>query len=83
MRVGALIQDGEADWTAPFAFTGGAAYVRRRKAPEWQGIAMLFIDFHTAVVRDGIDPQVAHTAFLAIDEYRQKIAPDIKGADLG
>jgi hypothetical protein len=38
-------------------------------------IARLFIDFQTLVVRDGIDPQVAHRAFLAIDEYRFRIAP--------
>jgi hypothetical protein len=41
---------------------------------------MLFIQFHTAVIRDGIDPQRAHKAFLAIDEYRQRISPDIQGA---
>ena len=35
----------------------------------------------TCVVRDGIDPQVAHRAFLAIDEYRFRIAPDTEGAE--
>jgi hypothetical protein len=44
-------------------------------------IARLFIDFQTLVVRDGIDPQVAHRAFLAIDEYRFRIAPDTEGAE--
>ncbi|MCJ2142971.1 hypothetical protein [Methylobacterium sp. E-066] len=43
-------------------------------------IARLFIDFQTIVVRDGIDPQTAHRAFLAIDEYRFRIAPDTEGA---
>lgn len=55
------------------------------KAPEGSGaygaLAMLFINFNTLVVRDGIDPQVAHEAFLAIDEYRKHIAPDIQGAE--
>jgi hypothetical protein len=32
-------------------------------------------------VRDGIDPQAAHRAFLAIDEYRFRIAPDTEGAE--
>lgn len=41
---------------------------------------MLFVDFHTIVVRDGIDPSVAHEAFLAIDEYTMTISPDIPGA---
>ena len=44
-------------------------------------VARLFIDFQTLVVRDGIDPQVAHRAFLAIDEYRFRIAPDTDGAE--
>jgi hypothetical protein len=41
----------------------------------------MFITFNTIVVRDGIDPQVAHRAFLEIDEYRQRISPDMDGAD--
>lgn len=40
----------------------------------------LMVNFHTLVVRDGINPQVAHQAFLAIDEYRAMISPDIPGA---
>ena len=32
------------------------------------------------VLHDGIDPKVAHKAFLAIDEFRMNIAPDIEGA---
>lgn len=44
-------------------------------------IARLFIEFQTLVVRDGIDPQAAHRAFLAIDEYRYRIAPDTDGAE--
>jgi len=32
------------------------------------------------VVGDGVDPQVAHAAFLAIDEYAEHISPDIPGA---
>jgi len=44
-------------------------------------IARLFIDFQTIVVRDGLDPQVVHRAFLAIDEYRFRIAPDTEGAE--
>ncbi len=41
---------------------------------------MMFIDFHTLIVRDGIDPQAAHREFLKIDEYRRRISPDIDGA---
>jgi hypothetical protein len=31
------------------------------------------------VARDGIAPEVAHKAFLAIDEYAERISPDIPG----
>jgi hypothetical protein len=41
----------------------------------------MFVLFNTLVVRDKVDPQVAHQAFLAIDEYRKTISPDTPGAD--
>jgi hypothetical protein len=41
----------------------------------------LFVLFNTLVIRDGIDPNRAHEAFLAIDEYRQTISPEIPGAE--
>lgn len=41
----------------------------------------MFVLFNTIVVRDGVDPQAAHNAFLAIDEYRKTISPDQSGAD--
>jgi hypothetical protein len=41
---------------------------------------MVFINFHTLIVRDGIPIEKAHRAFLAIDEYREHISPDIPGA---
>ena len=40
----------------------------------------MFVAFHAMVVRDGIDPQVVHTAFLEIDEYRA-IVGGIGGAE--
>jgi hypothetical protein len=40
----------------------------------------LFLEFHTLVVRDGIDPQALHKEFLKIDEYRWRLAPDVEGA---
>ena len=68
-------------WSDPYLFTGGACYTALHgKSPE-ERKAQLFIDFHTMVVRDGVPPPDAHEAFLAIDEYRASISPDIKGAD--
>ena len=80
VEVGPLLQEGDPDWTRPYAYTGGAAYVSLRTMDEGWRVAMVFIEFHTMVVRDGIDPQVAHRAFLTIDEYAERIALDIPGA---
>jgi hypothetical protein len=41
----------------------------------------MFILFNTLVVRDGVKPSDAHTAFLDIDEYRRTISPDAPGAE--
>jgi hypothetical protein len=41
----------------------------------------MFLLFHTITVRDRVDSQKAHKAFLAIDEYRKHISPDTPGAD--
>jgi hypothetical protein len=67
-------------WSKPYRYTSGACWLPMHR---WSGnvrLAQLFIDFHTCVVRDGIDPQAAHRAFLAIDEYRERVSPDIEGA---
>ena len=41
----------------------------------WKRIAAVFIDFHNLVVHEGISPDVAHKAFLAIDEYARYVSP--------
>jgi hypothetical protein len=72
--------DSDVYWSKRYAYVGGACYT------DWQEIAldrkvmMMFIDFHTCVVRDGVDPQAAHREFLKIDEYRRRISPDTPGA---
>ncbi|WP_369723677.1 hypothetical protein AB8Z38_06795 [Bradyrhizobium sp. LLZ17] len=69
------------DWTKPaFARTCGAVEVSRRNHSA-DNLAKIFVDFHTLIVRDGIDPQAAHRAFLAIDEYRKTISHDIEGSE--
>ena len=70
----------ETEWSRGLTFTDGACYSEWSNAPDTARLAMLFIAFHTLTVRDGIDPQAAHKAFLAIDEYRRAIAPDVPGA---
>lgn len=69
-----------AGWSEAFPLTSGACYAEVRKMTGWQAVAMMLLDFHAVVVRDGVSPQAAHEAFLAIDEYRARISPDIAGA---
>ncbi len=67
-------------WSDDYELTGGACYRHwHEMTPEVQALS-LFIEFHTMVVRDRVDPQKAHAAFLKIYEYRRLIAPDILGA---
>jgi hypothetical protein len=67
----------------PYRFTGGAAYIEARKIRGEKAKLAALIEWHTIVVRDGIDPQVAHNEFLKIDEYRDALPPDIRGAAPG
>lgn len=67
-------------WSDRYEYTIGCCILARGKWPLHQKVMMMFIDFHTCVVRDGIDPQAAHREFLKIAEYRRRISPDIPGA---
>jgi hypothetical protein len=70
------------DWTKnPHSKSCGAVIRQTRGLQGSESILQLFLDFHTLVVRDGIDPKAAYEAFLAIDEYRQRISHDIDGAE--
>jgi len=80
VRVGPLISDDGYDWAINYACTGGAAYVEQRSYDEMEQVAQVFIDFQTLVVSYGLDPKVVHQAFLNIDEYAERIAPDQPGA---
>jgi hypothetical protein len=71
----------EAGEAKRFAMRAGAGSSALASLSEEGRVARLFIDFQTIVVRDGIEPQAVHRAFLAIDEYRFRIAPDTEGAE--
>lgn len=85
IRVGPLIGADQDDWTdypVRYVMTGGAAYIGLRKCADKQRRdMMLFIEFNTIVVRDKIPVEAAHREFLKIEEYRQRISPDIAGAE--
>lgn len=81
VKIGPLLRtdDGgnrDRDWTKGFACTGGAAYTTRRKLRGDASTKMVLVDFVDMVVRDGIEPLVAHRAFMTIDEYRESVAED-------
>jgi hypothetical protein len=71
VKVGLLMMADEAhrDWTAPYACTGGAAYLAVRDLRGKASIIRLLVEFIEIVVADGIDPRVAHREFLKVDEY--------------
>ncbi|UXN74485.1 hypothetical protein N8D56_04915 [Devosia sp. A8/3-2] len=81
VKVGPFVKEGDVDWIKPYASFAGAACRDRRDLRGDKGALMVFVDFHTLVVREGIAPEVAHGEFLKIDEYRELISPDIPGAD--
>jgi len=58
---------------------GAAGGYWRDLAPETR-IARIMVLFHTMVIRDGIDPAVAHKALLEIDEYAETIDRSIEGS---
>lgn len=80
VKVGNLLVDESKDWTKPYTHTGGAAYSSRRELRGAESIMCVFIDFHSLVVGDGLDPNIVHDAFLVIDEFAERISPDIQGA---
>lgn len=68
-------------WSDAYAFTDGACCTQWREAAPEARALLVMLAFHTAVVRDGVPVPAAHEAFLAIDEYRQRISPDTPGAE--
>jgi hypothetical protein len=60
--------------------TDGACEFERWADPA-QRMKWLLQIFNAMVVRDGVDPQAAHQAFLAIPEYRNTIPEDQRGAE--
>ena len=79
VKVGPLTRK-QSNLASDFACDGGASVTSRRNKSGWEQIALVFMDFHTLVVRDGLSPEVVHRAFLEIDEYAENISPNIDGS---
>lgn len=67
-------------WSKPYAMTSGGAWLAAKDFSAMRAAFQVMMDFNTLVVRDGMDPRKVHEAFLAIDEYRFHVSPEI-GAD--
>ena len=70
------------DWTLQYVNSLGACMLSFKQMSDQERLTQMFIDFHTLVVRDGIEAQKAHREFLKIDEYRRAISPDIDVAEI-
>jgi len=68
-------------WSDDYLYTTGACELRRHDMSDVKQQQMMFIDFHTIVVRDKVPVDVAHFEFRKIDEYRQLISRNIPGAE--
>jgi hypothetical protein len=68
-------------WSKIYSYSAGACFSVTQELSEHEQATQILIDFHTMVVRDGIDPQRAHQEFLKIDEYRRLITRNIEGAE--
>lgn len=58
-------------------YKAGACMTDIRRATGNAALCYLFIQFNTMVVRDGIDPIVAHNALMGIEEYAAAVSPEI------
>lgn len=58
-------------------YNSGSSCIERRKLEGREAALLVLADFHAMVVRDGIDPKVAHKELCKIDEFRAYISPDI------
>lgn len=67
-------------WSNIFDYTVGACYLKAKEASDKDNIIQMLLEFHHAVVRDGVPVDEAHRAFSAIDEYRDVLAEDIAAA---
>ena len=67
--------------TLRFPSDVGATFSDRAAARGAKAVALVFIDFHTLVVRDAMPIEAVHQEFLKIDEYKRHMSPDIPGGE--
>lgn len=63
-----------------YQFTTGACWSKWDLITEDERLLRLMIEAWQAVVRDGITVEIMHEALLAIPEFREAIAGDVRGS---
>lgn len=76
----AEFQASDWSWLDLYRWDGMTCSSPPAKTRDQRGL-WIFVHFNMLVVRDGIDPQDAHRAFLKVKEYRQMISRDMEGAE--
>lgn len=64
----------ETGWSEAYGRTDRACFAACRESTADQRLVAIFILFSAIIVREGLDPEIVHQAFLAIDEYRDALA---------
>jgi hypothetical protein len=67
-------------WSDKYRSTVGACFSWVQKSSRDRRDVYMLLEFHHAVVRDGVPVAAAHAAFCRIDEYRELMAADVKVA---
>lgn len=61
------------DWKEKYRHFWGAADNRWKQQPHLMRVQMMFAMFHTIVIRDEIEFEAVHAAFMKIDDYREAL----------
>lgn len=67
-------------WSEAYGMTEGACESEYHEFTPEERAARVFMLFNKLVIRDKMDPLVVHEAFLAIDEYKDRLSIDTPGA---
>ena len=79
--VGRVVDEGQVDWSDPYVSSSGASFPARRALRGADTLVGLFRDFQYLVVEERLDPEVVHSAFLAIDEYAELFSTESVAQD--
>jgi len=79
IRVG--LHPHETDSLAGYDKSTGACHWDRKSMTPLMQVAFMLVDFYEIITHDGLNPRKVHKAFLAIDEFRWVISPDMEGAE--